>query len=77
MAGGEAGHPAGAAAELDQAHAGVQVKDLEDVAEVDQQPRRHPRVVVEGLVPEPVAALFADRGRVVDLGLLGVGHGDR
>src|SRR6185503_4016799 len=34
----EAGHPAGAAAELDQAHACVKVQDLEDVAEVDQQP---------------------------------------
>jgi hypothetical protein len=73
----EAGHPAGAAAELDQAHAGMQVEDLEDVTEVDQQPRRHPRVVVEGLVPEPGAPFFADRGRVVDLGLFVVGHGDR
>ena len=80
VTGGEAGHPAGAAAELGQAHAGAQVEYLEDVAEVDQQARGHPRVVMERLVLEPRAAFFPDRDRVVDLGLLdavGVCHGDR
>src|SRR5262249_13353800 len=73
----EAGHPAGAAAELNQAHARVQVEDLEYVAEVDQQPGRHPRFVPERLVAEPGAAFLADRDRVIDLGLLGVRLADR
>ena len=55
----------------------MQVEDLEDVAEVDQQPRRHPRLVVERLGLEPGASLFADCLGVVDLGLLRVGHRDR
>ena len=67
---GEAGHPAGAAAELDEARADVQVEQLQDVAEVDQEACGLARVVPERLGSDPVAALVADAGRVVDLGLL-------
>ena len=70
VAGSEAGHPAGAAAELDEARAGVQVEQLQDVAEVDQEARGLARVVAERLGADPVAAFLADRLRVVDLRLL-------
>jgi len=80
VARGEAGHPAGAAAELAQAHPGPEVEQLQDVAEVDQEPSRLTRGVPERLRPQPAAPGLADRARVVDLGLLaivrGVSHRD-
>ena len=68
--GGEAGHPAGAAAELDEARAGMEVEQLEDVAEVDQEAGRLARIVPERLAADPVAPGLADGLGVVDLRLL-------
>src|SRR5215210_554094 len=70
VARGEAGHPAGATAELDEARAGVQVEQLQDVAEVDQEAGGLARVVAERLGADPLAARVADRDWVLDLGLL-------
>src|SRR5436190_7408149 len=77
VVGGEPRHPAGAAAELAEAHPGAKVEQLQDVAEVDQQPRRLARRVPERLRPDPGAPFLADRARVVDLRLLTrvSGHG--
>ena len=70
VARGEAGHPAGAAPQLDEAHPRAQVEKLDDVAEVDEQACGLARLVGEGLRLQPALPLLADRDRVVDLRLL-------
>ena len=70
----EARHPAGAAAELDEAHARAQVEQLDHVARVDQVPRRLAGLVGERLRAKPLAPRLADPLGVLGLGLLACVH---
>lgn len=73
---GHAGHPAGTAAELAERHPGLQVEQLNCVAEVDEQPRGLAGSVSEGLRPEPLPVGFLDQLRVGSLSLFAItAHG--